>query len=288
MRRLQNLLVLIATILFVNIVFAIPGVPHQFYGEVKINGNPAPDGVEIAVYDADDNKYVAGTFTKEGKYGYKPIFYVPDPDGDREGHTLEFYVAGVKATEYIFENGMSTKLDLSVKIQNFCGDGICDSGESCATCPEDCGVCSTSSSGGGSSGGGSSGGAWSTSTGIKNSNVIANNTTNGKMSVANATGNETCVENWKCTEWFECFNGKQRRICVDLNECETEFNKPPTTRKCETKENKKTEEAENKESEQLPTGRFLTTHLTQISIFGIILAVLAIISIIYLKKFRKS
>ena len=256
---------IIIAISFVNLVFAIPGVPHQFYGEVKINGNPAPDGVEIAVYDADDNKYVAGTFTKEGKYGYEPIFYVPDPDGDREGHTLEFYVAGVKATEHPFENGMSTKLDLSVKIH------------------------STSSSGGGSGGGGSGGGAWSTSTGIKNSNVTANNTTNGKMSVANATGNETCVENWKCTEWFECFNGKQRRICVDLNECGTEFNKPPTTRKCETKEeNEKTEEVKNEYTEQLPTGRFLTTHLMQISIFGIILAVLTIISIIYLKKFRKS
>ena len=206
---------LVLTILFVNVVVGIPGVPHQFYGEVKINGNPAPDGVEIKVYDADDNKYVAGTFTKEGKYGYEPIFYIPDPEGNRAGHTLEFYVAGVKAMEYTFENGMSTELDLSVNIQNFCGDGICDSGESCAICPEDCGVCSTGDSGGGSDGKGS-GGAWITSSGIKNSNVTANNATNEKTNIANAE-NETCVENWKCTEWFECFNGKQRRICIDLN-----------------------------------------------------------------------
>jgi len=25
------------------LVLALPGVPHQFYGSVSINGNPAPD-----------------------------------------------------------------------------------------------------------------------------------------------------------------------------------------------------------------------------------------------------
>jgi len=297
MKKLQQIFGLffyiIIVVSFVNIVFAnTPGVPHQFYGKVKINGNPAPDGVEIKVYDVDDNVYVAGTFTKEGKYGYKPIFYVPDPDGNRYGHTLEFYVAGVKATEHPFENGMSTKLDLSVKIQNFCGDGICDSGERCTTCPEDCGACPTGGSGGsGGSSGSGGGGGWSTSGGIKNnSNVTTNNTTNEGKSVINATKNETCIEKWKCTEWFECFNGKQKRVCMDLNECGTEFNKPPTTRKCEIKEEnittKKTEKVKSEYSERLLTGKFLTSPLGIISIFGGILGILAICAI-YFKKFKK-
>ena len=54
MRKLQQILglsfQLIVFVLFVNIVFAIPGVPHQFYGEVKINRNLAPDGVGHRVW----------------------------------------------------------------------------------------------------------------------------------------------------------------------------------------------------------------------------------------------
>ncbi|MBT4166197.1 prolyl oligopeptidase family serine peptidase [archaeon] len=42
---------------------------------------------------------------------------------------------------------------------DYCGDSFCNNGETCSSCSEDCGVCSSPpSSGGGSSGGGSSGG----------------------------------------------------------------------------------------------------------------------------------
>jgi hypothetical protein len=41
-----------------------------------------------------------------------------------------------------------------------------------------------------------------------------------------------CTENWECTEWSACLNGKQTRTCRDLNECGTTQFKPPETRNC--------------------------------------------------------
>jgi hypothetical protein len=298
MRKLQQTfglsLQILVVILFVNIVFAsnvvlaIPGVPHQFYGEVRINGNLAQDGVEIAVYDKDESKYVAGTFTKNGVYGYDSIFYVLDPDGDRNGHTLEFYVSGVKAAEYVFENGMSTRLDLAVEIPNFCGDGICDSRESCTSCSEDCGSCS--SGGMGASGAsGSSGGYVSyipTENETKENKTINEKEIN-KANETQKTGNveETCEENWKCTDWFECFNGKQRRNCIDLNNCGTENNKPEIVRDCEviSGENREVQEKE-KQNLQLFTGRFLTSPQ---AIFSIVASIILILGILLYKKRKR-
>ena len=136
----KRVLISIAVLaLFTNIAMAIPEMPHQFYGEVSVNGHPAPDTVLI---DARiESTVVSSAFVKEGKYGYEQIFYVIDPDGDREGDLVEFYINDVKAAEYTFVNGESTRLDLSVTIPNFCGDTVCESGESCSTCSGDCGAC---------------------------------------------------------------------------------------------------------------------------------------------------
>jgi hypothetical protein len=42
-----------------------------------------------------------------------------------------------------------------------------------------------------------------------------------------------CVENWSCTEWSECIEGKQTRTCTDLNDCGTFVHKPAEMRDCE-------------------------------------------------------
>jgi len=43
---------------------------------------------------------------------------------------------------------------------------------------------------------------------------------------------ETCVENWICTAWLDCVHGQQKRVCTDLNSCETEENKPTEQQEC--------------------------------------------------------
>ncbi|MEM7825099.1 MAG: hypothetical protein QXO27_03960, partial [Candidatus Aenigmatarchaeota archaeon] len=41
-----------------------------------------------------------------------------------------------------------------------------------------------------------------------------------------------CVENWQCTDWSECSNGVKTRSCIDINNCNTSFNKPVESQNC--------------------------------------------------------
>jgi amino acid transporter len=53
-----------------------------------------------------------------------------------------------------------------------------------------------------------------------------------------ATENETCIPNWKCSEFFpeKCPKEEIRvRSCIDLNNCETLEGKPELTQACERK-----------------------------------------------------
>lgn len=107
------------TLLLVSTVLAAPGAPNKFYGSVTVNGNPAPDGTTVeAKMEIGDLKTVAVTNTINGKYGYESLFYIEDPDNNREGKTIYFYVSGVEAAQAIFTNGISTRLDLSVTIES--------------------------------------------------------------------------------------------------------------------------------------------------------------------------
>ncbi|MFH8121251.1 MAG: PGF-pre-PGF domain-containing protein, partial [Candidatus Aenigmatarchaeota archaeon] len=52
-----------------------------------------------------------------------------------------------------------------------------------------------------------------------------------------------CTEDWVCSEWTACIEGKQTRVCTDRNRCGTVANKPEEERSCE----------EKPEEEKLPT-----------------------------------
>lgn len=206
--NLVSYTILIALVLIIGTVSAQPGIPNHFYGSVTINGAPAPDGVLVEARVSGN--YVAGTTTIGGTYGQESVFYVPNP-GNMDGKVIEFYVQNVKAVEHTFNtNNPIVNLDLAVSIANFCGDGKCDSGESCSSCPADCGTCTT---GGGTTGGG----------------VVSGGTTQPET----PEEPETCEEYWICTDWAECVNGKQSRTCADVNRCGTEENKPVESQDCE-------------------------------------------------------
>jgi len=99
-------------ILLLNVVLAIPGIPHQFYGSVTYNGQAAPDG--LSVVSKINGVEVASTTTSEGNYGYSPIFYVDDPNSIRSGQTINFFVNGVDTGQTaVFQNGGETQLDLT-------------------------------------------------------------------------------------------------------------------------------------------------------------------------------
>jgi hypothetical protein len=89
--------------------------------------------------------------------------------------------------------------------QTYCGDGTCNGGETCSSCSKDCGSCPLPPSppGGGSSGGG-----------------------------GGSASKPVCNENWNCSEWSECSEGTQKRICTDRNNCSIYKNEPPASRNC--------------------------------------------------------
>jgi hypothetical protein len=196
-------------------VLAVPGVPHQFYGSVTINGKPAPDGtIIIAKINGIE---VASTTTKNGKYGYEPIFYVDDPEHNRSGEEIKFFVNGIDTgqTKY-FCNGCVTKLDLAI----------------------------SQSQGGG--GGGRGGGGFVVN--LPTKETSQENQTTEKIEV------QSCEERWVCSDWSECKNGVQTRSCEDVNNCGTDLNKPLETQPCSEEEKR---EKTSKAKVTGPTGFFL-------------------------------
>lgn len=64
--------------------------------------------------------------------------------------------------------------------------------------------------------------------------IELNNITSGKADIYIKKISEViCTENWNCTEWDECADAIQTRVCNDLNNCEVEENKPVQTQECQ-------------------------------------------------------
>ncbi len=112
-------IMLLFSILLSSITFAVPGIPHQFYGTITFNnGEKVGAGFILKAYV--DGEVAGTTYTLDGKYGYNPfIFFVTDPDNNREGKTISFklYDPATKHTYSIvqtatFTNGAYTRLDL--------------------------------------------------------------------------------------------------------------------------------------------------------------------------------
>lgn len=110
--------ILIALLLSVSIVHAQFMPPNAFLGYVIVNGQPAPDGTTIVA--KIDGVQVASTTTSGGKYGYPlGVFMVYDPNNDRIGKEIKFFVNGVDTGKnYSFNNGDIIMINFSVTITN--------------------------------------------------------------------------------------------------------------------------------------------------------------------------
>jgi len=243
------LLTAITTFLLLsNLVLAIPGQPHQFYGTVTINGNPTPDGTSIVA--KINGIEVASTTTTAGKYGYSPIFYVDDPYNIRSGEEISFFVNGVNTgkTTY-FCNGCI-------------GVGIDHDPLNLAITVETGGEPSQPSGGGGGGGGGY---------------FPPSGTNETEEETTEETG--SCEVRWLCTDWSECKDGEQTRDCEDVNKCGTDYGKPIMTQPCSTEE--------IKEASQVgPTAFFLLSSTDWM--IGAVVGIVAAIIIILLLRRRSS
>lgn len=256
----------ILLLLVMPFVLAIPQLPHQIYGSISINGEDIPDGVVISgLCDGDTYQ----TMTSGGNFGYAPdAFFIEDPYGGRAGETIEIYVNNAKVEELDFTNGELSELIIELsELPAYCNDGICSGGETCSTCPGDCGVCppAPSSDGGGGGGGGGS-------------------------SSSAAVITSTCVENWVCTEWSEITGACGTRTCTDSNKCETIILKPTEKRDCEEKTEETIVEADIGQQQTRPgiTGAVIGA-LDKAKIPGIIIFIILIVGVlIYVNAMRKK
>ena len=171
------------------------------------------------------------------------------------------YIKGVKLEVEV--NGFSS---YEVKEGDYCGDGICNGGETCSSCTGDCGACPASSGGGGSGGGGGS------ESSVESVLIPRNN--NEKI----------CEEIWVCSNYGGCSNGKLKRECYDYNKCGTNKRVPELEIKCEASE--ESEELLNVKKIEIFSKKSLII-ISAILIF-IVLIIFIIIKIILLRKTTKN
>lgn len=138
----------LGVVFFLGFISAAPGIPHQFYGEVVVNGEKVVEN-NVVVAAVGGDYYAA--ITSDGEYGNSPgIFYVENPEGDRSGDVISFYLGGrvidgvydfrgkPVGSDFFETNGL-TRLDIDST--TVCGDGFCIGEETCSSCDTDCGIC---------------------------------------------------------------------------------------------------------------------------------------------------
>ena len=83
----KKLIIFIAlSILAVSTVLAVfPGIPHQFYGNVIVNGGLVQKGTVTAKINGE---LVGTTPITSGKYGWTPIFFIEDKDYNKNGKEI--------------------------------------------------------------------------------------------------------------------------------------------------------------------------------------------------------
>ena len=107
--------IIVFTLLFFPItVFAVPGIPHQFYGNVTFENGAAVDGLSVQTKVGD--AVVGSSVTKNGKYGINPnLLLATKADGDWNGETVKFFVSGIDTGEsFALAKGEYTNLNLTV------------------------------------------------------------------------------------------------------------------------------------------------------------------------------
>ena len=187
------------------LVLAAPGIPHQFYGTVSYsNGSAVLSGTVKAKIDG---VVVATGSITNGQYGYNPnLFFVTDPDGDRTGTTISFFVNDVETgATAVFANGGYNNLNLSISGSSSTSNG------------------SASTSGGGSttsSGGGGAGGAVTTTTTVTTTlSAVAQKVDANKDGKIDVLDFNTLMVNWGKTTANNVadFNGDGKVDIFDFN-----------------------------------------------------------------------
>jgi hypothetical protein len=66
--------------------------------------------------------------------------------------------------------------------------------------------------------------------------VTASGNDNTKSIITGASTKKTCVPEWNCSDWTECVEGVQDRVCKDNNNCNIEDGQPKVSQSCQMPE----------------------------------------------------
>ena len=133
-------MMILLSILSISMISAVPMVPVVFAGEATYSGN---SGLSLTGYDIN---FTVGSYgpVKAGTVSSNNLFEI-DVDPNGATGTIKFFVGGIEAAETgTYVRGGFIPLDLTINsaptqvLGDFCGDGNCNSGETCNTCSTDC------------------------------------------------------------------------------------------------------------------------------------------------------
>lgn len=215
--------------IFIFLVSLVYAIPASWYGYVTINGSIASDGAVIDAYIGDSIKATTtvGAVQSNGYY----LIHVEGNVGDNVSFKVygnnvsevaQTWAAGFQHPNFNLTSNYTANT-IACTYSGACAGGWCCSGATIingsgtGTCQASvCVAATTPPSNGGSSGG--TGGA--------------------------GAGVTTCTEQWECTAYKPCSDGKQTRTCTDKNSCGTTKSKPATERACVTAGEEEQEEGE--------------------------------------------
>ncbi|GEM_PF-3057402 len=186
---------------------AIEGSSVTLSADVRNTGGYAAQGFDVEFYDGSPSNgtlIATGSFTGTLAAGASTTVNANWVAASVGNATI--YAEITNSMECFLDNNQNSG---TMEITASCGDGYCNGGESCGSCPSDCGTCPPTGGGGG--GGQTVGGGGGGATG-------------------------SCIMNYNCTSWSECTpEGIQTRICEYEGNCPdyyAEERKPDTERSC--------------------------------------------------------
>ena len=114
MHKKLSFTTVLSLLLISAIALAAPGIPNRFHGYVNFLNGATPDGLLVEAKIGGTT--IASTITSGGKYGFAPnVFDVTDPDNNRNGNTISFFVGGADTGKTaIFTNGDSDELNFTI------------------------------------------------------------------------------------------------------------------------------------------------------------------------------